>query len=122
LRSRAVENIAELTVASRPQLHPYVVVDLPDELDVASMPELRHHLTTLISSGSVRLVLNAATLDFMDAVGIGSLIYAANRTRAEGGWVRLIGVGRKHRRILSILGLERVLPVHEDLEDALREA
>jgi anti-sigma B factor antagonist len=122
LRSRAVDNTAELAVVSRPQVHPYVMVDLPDELDVASMPELRHHLTTLISSGRVRLVLNAATLDFMDAVGIGSLVHAANLTRAEGGWVRLIGVQQKHRRILSILGLERMLPVHEDLEDALREA
>ena len=69
-----MENTAELTVASRPEIHPYVVVDLPDELDVASTPELRHHLTTLIASGRVRLVLNAATLDFMDAVGIGTLI------------------------------------------------
>jgi anti-sigma B factor antagonist len=126
LRSRAVENTAELHVLSRPPAHhPYVVVDLPAELDVASMPELRHHLTTLISSGRVRLVLNAANLDFMDAAGIGSLVYAANQARAAGGWVRLIGVGQKHRRILSILRLGRTLPVHEDLEKlegALREA
>jgi anti-sigma B factor antagonist len=123
LRSRAVENIAELTAATRPPArHPHFVVDLPDELDVASMPELRHHLTTLILSGHVRLVLNAAALDFMDAVGIGSLMYAANLARAEGGWVRLIGVEPKHRRILSILRLQRSLPVYEDLEGALREA
>jgi anti-anti-sigma factor len=117
-----VDNIAALTVVPEPQLRSHVVVDLPGELDVASMPELRHHLTTLIASGGTRLVLNAATLDFVDAVGIGSLVHAANRARAEGGWVRLIGVKQKHRRLLTILGLERTLPVREDLEDALREA
>jgi anti-sigma B factor antagonist len=122
LESRPVENIAELTVVSEPQTPSYVVVDLPDELDVASMPELRRHLTTLISSGSIRLVLNAATLDFIDAVGIGSLVHAANRARAEGGWVRLIGVKRKVLRLLLILGLERILPVYECLEDALEDA
>ena len=116
-----MENIAELTVASRPRTPPHLVVDLPDELDVASMPQLRQHLTTLIASGHVRLVLNAATMDFIDAVGIGSLVYAANRARAEGGWVRLIGVERRHRRLLLILKLGQVLPVYESLEDALRE-
>jgi len=119
-----VENIAELTVASRPQTrpHPHLVVDLPDELDVASMPHLRHHLTTLISSGHVRLVLNAATLDFIDAVGIGALVYAANRARGEGGWVRLIEVKPKHRRLWLILRLDRVLPIYEKLDDALGKA
>jgi anti-anti-sigma factor len=129
LRSRAVENTAELPVTSRFRAdRPYVVVELPAELDVVSMPELRHHLMTLISSGHVRLVLDAAGLDFMDAAGIGSLVHAANRARAAGGWVRLIGVGQKHRRILSILRLERTLPVYEELEEleelegVLREA
>jgi anti-sigma B factor antagonist len=116
-----VENIAELTVVAEPRIRPHLVVDLPDELDVASMPELRRHLTTLISTGSVHLVLNAATLDFIDAVGIGALVHAANRARAAGGWVRLIGVRQKHRRLLLILKLERVLPIHENLEDALGE-
>ena len=116
-----MESITDPTL-SPPQARSSVVVDLPAELDLASAPELRRRLTALISSGSVRLVLNAATLDFIDAAGIGSLIHAANRARAAGGWVRLIGVGRRQRRLLRLLDLGRTLPVHEDLEDARREA
>ena len=120
-----MENVADLTVFSEPASPPprtRVVVDLPDELDVASVPELRRRLTDLILSGRVKLVLNAATLDFIDAAGIGCLVHAANRAEAEGGWVRLIGVKEQQRRILRILKLSRMLPIHESLEDALREA
>ena len=117
-----MEHTAELTGVPVPHSNPRVVVDLPGELDVASMPELRHHLTTLISSGRVELVLNAGTLDFLDASGIGALVHAANRARAEGGWVRLIRVKPRHRRLLSILRLDRTLPVYEDLADATRAA
>lgn len=117
-----MEHAAELTVVSEPRSRSPIVVDLPEELDVFSMPRLRRDLTTLISSGQVRLVLNAATLDFVDASGIGSLVHAAHRARAEGGWVRLIRVKPRHRRLLSILRLDRTLPLYEELEDALREA
>ena len=115
-----MENVADLSVVPKPPLQPCVVVDLLGELDVASMPELRRYLTTLISSGSVRLVLNAACLDFIDAVGIGSLVQAANLARAGGGWVRLIGVKPRHRRLLLILRLSGQLPMHENLHEALR--
>lgn len=117
-----MEDTTEATVASPPRSRSWFVVDLPEELDVASMPALRQRLTTLILSGRVRLVLNAAPLDFVDATGIGALVYAANLARARGGWIRLIGVKQKHMRLLMILRLGRMLPIHEDLRDALREA
>ena len=70
------------------------MVDLSGELDVASVPELRHRLTTLIASGHIGLVLNADDLEFIDAAGLGCLVFAANRARTAGGWVRLIRVER----------------------------
>ncbi len=117
-----MENIAELSVASEAESRSCVVVDLSGELDVASAPELRHKIMTLIASGQIGLVLDAGALEFIDAAGIGCLVRAANRARAAGGWVRLIRVGQRHRRLLLILGLGRTLPVYEDLADALREA
>ena len=117
-----MEKIAELSVVSEARSRSCVVVDLSGELDVATVPELRHRLTTLITSGHRELVLDAGALEFVDATGLGCLVHAANRARAAGGWVRLIRVGQKHRRLLLILGLGRTLPDYEDLADALREA
>jgi len=116
-----VESIADLTAVSQPPIHSCLVVDLGGELDVASVPELRRRLTALILSGRSRLVLNAAALDFIDAAGIGCLVHVAKIARAEGGWIRLIRVEQRHLRLLRILRLGRMLPVHESLEDAVRE-
>jgi anti-sigma B factor antagonist len=117
-----MENIAELSVVSEARSRSCVVVDLSGELDVASVPDLRHKLTTLIASGHIELVLNAGALEFIDAAGLGCLVHAANLARDAGGWVRLIRVRQRHRRLLLILGLGRTLPIYQDLADALREA
>lgn len=116
-----MESTADLSVVPPSQAPSCVVLDLTGELDVASVPELRQRLTTLILSGRSRLVLNAARLDFIDAAGIGCLVHVAKLARAEGGWIRLIRVEQRHLRLLRILRLGRMLPVHENLEDALRE-
>lgn len=117
-----MEHVADLIDVSWPSTRSFVVVHLFGELDVASTPELRRRLTMLISDGCVRLVLDADSLQFIDAAGIGALVYASNQARAAGGWIRLIGVKPAHRRLLMLLRLGRQLPMREDLQDALREA
>jgi anti-sigma B factor antagonist len=117
-----MEHLVERTELSQPTTHPCVLVRLSGELDMASAPGIRLHLMTLISDDCIRLVLNTAPLDFIDAGGIGSLVHVANRARVAGGWVRLIDVKPRHRRLLMILRLGAVLPIYEDLAGALREA
>jgi anti-sigma B factor antagonist len=117
-----MERLVQHAELSQPTVHSCVVVHLSGELDVASAPDIRLHLTTLISDGCIRLVLNTVSLDFIDAGGIGSLVHVANRARAAGGWVRLIGVKPRHHRLLMIVRLGTVLPMYEDLAGALREA
>ena len=117
-----MEHLVEHTTLFQPTTCSCAVVHLSGELDGATAPEIRLQLTTLISDHCIRLVLNTASVEFIDAGGIGSLVHVANRARAAGGWVRLIGVKPRHRRLLTIVQLGAVLPVYEDLADALREA
>ena len=86
------------------------VVTIGGELDVATAPALRSHLSGLISNGRTRLVLDLAPLAFLDASGLGVLASTVGQLRKQGGWLRLVNVRPRIRRLLGILRLTDSLP------------
>jgi anti-anti-sigma factor len=95
------------------------VVTIGGELDVATAPALRSFLSDLIANGRTRLVLDLAPLDFLDASGLGVLASTAGPLRAQGGWLRLVNVHPRIRRLLSIVKLTGALPEHASVAQAM---
>lgn len=77
------------------------VLAISGELDVATASELGEALRD--ASGAV--VIDCATLDFIDAAGIGVLA----RTLRHVDSIRLINVQPMVRRVITIVGLDRIL-------------
>jgi anti-sigma B factor antagonist len=89
-----------ITVRHLPDLH---VVLLHGELDVASADGLANSLFELAGS---TLVVDLSDLTFMDSSGIGALVRARNRIRADGlGDLELTRPGAIVRKALEIVGL-----------------
>ena len=86
------------------------VVTIGGELDVATAPVLRSHLSGLLANGRTRLVLDLAPLAFLDASGLGVLASTVGQFREQGGWLRLVNVRPRIRRLLGILRLTDSLP------------
>ena len=97
------------------------VISLCGELDVSTAPILTDHLADLAALGHSCLVFDLALLDFIDAYGLRVLVAAAARAQDRGGWVRLVSVRPRTRRILRILRLTRRLPIYRTVEEALSE-
>jgi anti-anti-sigma factor len=80
------------------------VVTLHGELDVSSADGLSNSLVELAGS---TLVVDLSDLTFMDSSGIGALVRARNRIRADGlGDLVLTRPGAIVRRALEIVGLD----------------
>jgi anti-sigma B factor antagonist len=90
-----------------------VVVSLAGELDLATAERLRARLTDLVQSDPppVRMVLDLAALDFVDASGISVLIGAQRALATRGGRLVLRSPSRMVRRVVQVLDLETVLPL-----------
>jgi anti-anti-sigma factor len=86
------------------------VVMIGGELDVATAPALRSHLSDLIANGRTRLVFDLGQLRFLDASGLGVLASTAGPLREQGGWLRLVNVHPRIRRLLGIVRLTDALP------------
>lgn len=97
----------------------FVVLSLCGDLDVATAPALRTRLAELTEVGQFRFILDLAPLGFVDAYGLRVLLAAAAQADARDGWVRLIGVRPRVRRILRILRLTGRLPMYHTIEEAI---
>lgn len=104
------------------ELGDWSVVAPIGDLDLASVPRLRHEVVNLVGSGNNQIVLDLVAVDFMDSVGLGAVVAVAKRVRASGGLFR---VARPEPRIWSLfelVGLDVIIDCHDDLESATATA
>ena len=97
----------------------WTVVAVHGEIDVATSPTLRERLIDLVSNGATRMVLDLEAVDFVDSTGLGTIVSVLKRARTHGGDLRLVCTEARMRRLFEITGLDKAVPLHASLEDAL---
>jgi anti-sigma B factor antagonist len=97
----------------------WTVVTVHGEIDVATSPTLRERLIDLVNGGATRLVLDLETVDFLDSTGLGTIVSLLKRVRTHGGDLRLVCTEARIRRLFEITGLEKAVPLHASLDDAI---
>lgn len=88
-----------------------IIAELAGVLDVASAPELRERLLTLLRPASSRLVIDLSRVSFCDANGLAVLMGTARRARLLGGFLRLAAAPPEVSQVLRSTGLDRHLRV-----------
>src|SRR4051812_29427848 len=95
-----------------------LVVRLGGELDLYNAPIVRQALADAAETKPGRLVVDLSEVSFIDSTALGVLIEA--RTKLKNRSALLLAAPRvETRRALHVSGLDRHLPVHESVEDAL---
>ena len=94
------------------------VVRIGGELDLYNAPVLRETLLTVCRSGAERVVLDFADVEFIDSTALGALLEA--RATLPNKRALMIASPRiETRRALQVSGLDRHLPVHDSVDEAL---
>ena len=97
------------------------VVAAPEDIDITNAAGLRAALLHAAACGHGTFVVDMSHTQFCDTAGIHALVAAHKRARAEGGQMLLVIGGAAVRRILSITGLDRVIPSFTSMEQALAQ-
>jgi anti-sigma B factor antagonist len=95
-----------------------VVVRLGGELDLYNAPKLREALLDAAKQSPQRLVLDLSEVEFIDSTALGALIEARASLPDRRGLL-LAAPGLETRRALQVSGLDRHLPVHDTVDEAL---
>ena len=87
------------------------LVDVSGDLDVSSVPAVRHRLDGLIASGSRRIFMNMADVGYVDSAGMALILSELRRVRELGGLLSLINVSAQLYRALSLMRMVDFMPV-----------
>lgn len=108
----------ETTVATMKAGDSAYVVSVGGELDLYSSPRLTAELGAL-TADAAEVVLDLTDVTFMDSTALGSILASARLLRDAGGRLSLVASGASTRKLLALVGVDRVLPVYETAERAL---
>ena len=95
------------------------VVRAPEDIDITNASDFREALLAAAERGAGTTVVDLSRTQFCDSAGLHALVAAHKRARASGGEVRLVVSGPHVLRIFAISGLDRVIPCHGDVGQAL---
>lgn len=100
----------------------HTVLEVAGEVDVYTAPTLRDRITDLLDGGQRRLVVDLATVEFIDSTGLGVLVGALNRAKELGGELDLVCPQERVLKLLRITGLDHVFTVYESVTQAVTGA
>jgi len=96
------------------------ILDLAGDLDSYTCARLRDAILDLISKGEFRIVISLANVDYIDTVGLGTLVGGLRRVNEKNGGLALSGANPRILRVLSITGLNQVFSLFDDPGEAVR--
>lgn len=96
------------------------IVVAPEELDAYTTPAFRDLVFGLISQqGRCKLVIDLQHTRFIDSMGLGVIAGALRRTRDQDGWVSVACTYEPVLKQFRLVGLPRILGIHDSVDDAL---
>jgi anti-anti-sigma factor len=101
-------DVSTFTARSDKQ-HGVARVALRGELDLATIPSLEDHLSSLEGDGVKGIILDLRDLTFIDSTGLQALLDAWDHAASNGHRLAIVGTSHAARKLLTITGTERIL-------------
>lgn len=97
-----------------------VVVALPAEIDVTNSGQVHEQLLEAMAPGVDTVIADLMATVFCDSSGVHAIMSAYESAMARNVSLRLaVSSSTSVRRVLQLIGVARLVPVHESLQEAL---
>jgi anti-sigma B factor antagonist len=98
----------------------WTILVVGGELDLYTAPRLRDQVLGTVDDGVDRIAIDLSGVGFIDSTGLGILVACLKRVRERDGRLVLIAPEASPlRRLLSLTGLQQVLPTYSALSDVV---
>lgn len=113
-------DVPQFGVSSDRGPHDVCVVRVVGEVDLSHEEDLRAELRRAVSSDAPGIVVDLTECEFIDSSGIRALLLSreAQDGDGEGEGLAVAASSEQILRILSVMGLDKVIPVRPTVEEA----
>ena len=100
----------------------FAVVELPAGKGFLTAPALAGELCAVLDAGAPGLIVDLGGTRACDSAYLGALMRTARRARGWGSWLRLVITDPDVRKVVGLVSLDEVMPVHASVAAALSAA
>jgi anti-sigma B factor antagonist len=93
------------------------VVTMPAEIDAVNADAVHQALLAEVGHDAAVLIIDMSKTTFCDSAGVQVIINTYNRATAAGTGLRLVATAVV--RILTLVGIDQLMPIYPTLEEAL---
>ena len=96
------------------------VLHIKGELDEVSIEELKKHVDPILTeTGVTHMIFDFTNLEFINSKGIGYLVSVHTHLTKDGRNMAIAAASEPVMDVLSLVGLNNIIPYHATLEEAL---
>ena len=95
------------------------VIVAAGEIDLTNAESLRDALLSALNAGAPGLIVDLTATTFLDSAGVTALVRASRRASASGAALRLAVTAPAVLRVLSLVGIDQLIPVYPSVVTAL---
>jgi anti-sigma B factor antagonist len=119
---RGSDAVSQCDGVSTVQAGQWALAALPDEIDMANCDHVGEALRLALADGVRVLVIDMGATTFCDSSGLGVLVQTWKRAASGGAEIRVVVPAGRLRRVLSVTGVDQVLPLYWSLREAMAGA
>ena len=97
----------------------YAIIELAGEVDLSCSPEARKQILDHLSSKQ-NLLIDLSEVTYIDSSGVASLVEGYQTAKKKKLKFGLIGVSASAMSVLQLARLDKVFPIHANIEERLR--
>jgi anti-anti-sigma factor len=100
----------------------FAVAELPAGRGFLTAPALAGELCAVLDAGAAGLIVDLPAAGACDSTCLDALLRAARRARGWGAWLRLVIPDAGARKLVRLVALDEVMPVHASVTGAVAAA
>jgi len=90
-------------------------------IDGTTTARLEQAITTLVSAGNARLVLDLQQVDYISSAGLRTILMAAKRAKTAAGGLVMFGLQPSVEEVMTTSGFATIVAIVDSEADARRE-
>lgn len=89
-------------------------------VDLSNASDVQAQLLDEVSNQDLGVIVDLSSTRYLDSAGVHLLFDLAGRLRSRGQWLNLVvPESSRLRRVLQLTQIERVVPIHGEVQSAL---
>jgi anti-anti-sigma factor len=99
-----------------------VVIEVVGRIDSVTTPRFEAYCLAALKAGTRGVVLDFSRLIYISSTGLSSVLAVAKRANATGGTFAVSGLSGMVKEVFAISGFDAIVPVKEDVAEAVASA